>query len=421
MLANLRYSLLPVVQQHADESAVLRTMRTQLVSAPHVKLHLLRRLDDRLAAHLDGLAVAGRSGWTLCESALEHPGVGEVFTATVRAIQDKHSESLEKLLSLAEAVPAAQSGLVSAFGWVSGESLRGTASALLSHPEPFRKLVGIAACALHRVDPGSALDEALITPDARLLARALRCAGEVGRRAVLRSCVEHLKHEDAHCRFRAAASAVLLGDRDAAWVVLEETAQQVGVFRNQALALALFSAGGAKSVDSIRHLVSQGEDTRTLVRAVAYSGDATSVPWLIRQMGDDKLCRVAGESFSMITGVDLAALDLERKPPETVEAVPNDNPDDSDVATDEDDGLPWSDPPRVAAWWRANEHRFQPGIRYFMGEPPTPANCVSVLKTGFQRQRIAAAQYLCLLKPGTPLFNTSAPAWRQQRLLASMS
>ena len=48
-------------------------------------------------------------------------------------------------------------------------------------------------------------------------------------------------------------------------------------------------------------------------------------------------------------------------------------------------------------------------------------NCVHVLKHGYQRQRILAAHYLCLLRPGTPLFNTSAPAWRQQRLLAQMS
>jgi hypothetical protein len=36
-------------------------------------------------------------------------------------------------------------------------------------------------------------------------------------------------------------------------------------------------------------------------------------------------------------------------------------------------------------------------------------------------QRILAAHYLCLLEPGTPLFNTSAPALRQQRLLAKMA
>jgi hypothetical protein len=55
-----------------------------------------------------------------------------------------------------------------------------------------------------------------------------------------------------------------------------------------------------------------------------------------------------------------------------------------------------------------------------MGQPVTKEHCIHVLKTGYQRQRILAAQYLCLLERGTPLFNTSAPAWRQQRLLAKM-
>jgi hypothetical protein len=55
-----------------------------------------------------------------------------------------------------------------------------------------------------------------------------------------------------------------------------------------------------------------------------------------------------------------------------------------------------------------------------MGAPVTREHCIDVLKHGYQRQRILAAHYLCLLNPGTPLFNTSAPAWRQQRRLAQM-
>ena len=76
-----------------------------LASAPHVKLHQLRRLDDRIAAHLDGVAVAGEFGWKLCEAALENPSKGTVFVATERAIEDKILAGLEKLLALAETVP----------------------------------------------------------------------------------------------------------------------------------------------------------------------------------------------------------------------------------------------------------------------------------------------------------------------------
>ena len=83
-----RHPVAIVVQQHAEESAILRNTRSVLAVAPHVKLHQLRRLDDRVAAHLDGLAVAGDFGWELCEAALERPGAGEVFAAAVRAIED---------------------------------------------------------------------------------------------------------------------------------------------------------------------------------------------------------------------------------------------------------------------------------------------------------------------------------------------
>jgi uncharacterized protein (TIGR02270 family) len=150
-----------VVQQHAEEAAHLRHVRSVLAAAPHVKLHHLRRLDDRIAAHLDGLAVAGEYGSKRCMAALETPGVGEVFAAAVRAIEEKDAPWLDRLFALAEAVPEARRGLISAFGWVSSQFLQGTVSQLLSSPAPLRRCVGLAACAMHRVDPGPAVDAAL--------------------------------------------------------------------------------------------------------------------------------------------------------------------------------------------------------------------------------------------------------------------
>jgi hypothetical protein len=82
--------------------------------------------------------------------------------------------------------------------------------------------------------------------------------------------------------------------------------------------------------------------------------------------------------------------------------------------------LPWPDVPRIKSWWEQNQSRFTASGRYFLGAPVSTESCLAVLKTGFQRQRITAARHMCLLNPGTPLFNTSAPAWRQQRLLAEM-
>src|SRR5205085_11399091 len=94
---------------------------------------------------------------------------------------------------------------------------------------------------------------------------------------------------------------------------------------------------------------------------------------------------------------------------------------DDNVDVDVDGALPWPDAAKVERWWRDQSHRFHTGARYFMGAPVSREHCLHVLKAGYQRQRILAAHYLCLLEPGTPLFNTGAPAWRQQKLLAQMS
>ena len=159
---------------------------------------------------------------------------------------------------------------------------------------------------------------------------------------------------------------------------------------------------------------------RLLVQGAGIAGDAQYLPWLIGQMADDKFTCLAGESFSMITGLDLAYLDLECKPPENVEAGPTENPEDENVAMDQDDSLPWPDAAKIQAWWQANQAHYPQGVRYFMGEPISAPHCQKVLREGYQRQRIAAAEYLCLLSSGTILFNTSAPAWRQQRWLGKM-
>ena len=94
-----------IIQQHAEESAILHNIRLQQVAAPHVKLHHLRRIDDRIVAHLDGLTVAGSYGSSVCEAALESAGVGEVFAAAIRAIEENDLQWLDRLFALAIAVP----------------------------------------------------------------------------------------------------------------------------------------------------------------------------------------------------------------------------------------------------------------------------------------------------------------------------
>src|SRR2546422_641750 len=94
-----------VVQQHADDAAILASSRIALVEAPHHRLDQLDRFDRRLAAHFEGLRLSGDEGWALCEAALENPSPGAVFTITVRALEDRDETRLAKIFALAQAVP----------------------------------------------------------------------------------------------------------------------------------------------------------------------------------------------------------------------------------------------------------------------------------------------------------------------------
>jgi uncharacterized protein (TIGR02270 family) len=416
----IRDNIPVVLQLYVEDAAVLRNTRTFLACAPQVKLHQLRRLDDRLAAHLDGLAIAGEYGSKQAATALRRPGRGEAFTATVRAIEDRDVVGLDKLLAIAEALPDSLSGLISAFGWVSADSLRGITKPLLESQNPLRRQVGLAACAMHQVNPGAAVVAALNDESTALRARALRVVADLGLIDHLPACTDALAHEDPDCAYQAARAGALLGDRGVSVSALSRIALAPGIWCSRALGLLLKLQSTADAHATLKALAQDPACVRLLIQGIGTAGDSHYVPWLIQQMQDLKLSRLAGESFSFITGLDLAYLDLERKPPEGVDFGPNDDPNDDNVAMDEDDGLPWPDVDKVSSWWQAHGHRFAPGTRYFMGEPQSPGHCLDVLKNGFQRQRMAASVYLCLLKPGTPLFNCAAPAWRQQRLLVKM-
>lgn len=405
-----------VLAQHLEAAVHLAGTRRHLLSAPHVTLRQLRRSDDRLAAHLDGLNVGGEQGRGVLQGSLVDTDAATVFVVCASALVCADRQQVGRLLAIVEAEPAALPGLTAAFGWVEPAQLQGVVSELLDAGSATARVVGLAACAWHRVNPGLRIPRGLEDDSPDVRARAHRCAGELGLAALVSTCAAAIDDSVECCRFWAAWAAVLLGERRAALEVLAAIGSAPGPFQARAFTLGL----QAMTLTSARGYVeSTSQDLRRKLSGAGLVGDPADVPGLIDHMVSDSLARLAGEAFSLITGADLAALDLERRPPEEFESGPDDNPDHSNVAMDEDDGLPWPEPARVQAWWAVNSSRFQPGVRHFMGEPLNADNCLRVLRAGYQRQRIAAALYLSLLNPGTALFEWRAPAHRQQRLLAS--
>jgi uncharacterized protein (TIGR02270 family) len=417
MTAALPLHLPSVVCQHHEEADTLFETRCWLLRAPHVDLHALGRLDERLAAHVDGLLVAGDPGKALCVDALDEPGTGRLFIAGVVAIACRDTALLDRLLSLAETDPALQGGVESAFGWVSASSLRGVVKGLLDSASAFRRGIGLQACALHGVDPGPLLPAAF-HGDESSAAAAAHIAGRLGRLDLLSDCLALLERSGSpRLRFAAARAALLLGERSGPLTALGALAASPSPHQGPALDCRLRAASAEESHGLLKAISTDASRIRLLIRGMGVAGDPHYIPWLIKQMETLALSRLAGESFSLITGLNLSY--LERETPDDASAGPSDDPGDDDVSLDEDEGLPWPDLPRISAWWSDHGHRFVPGQRHFLGGPLSEAQCFSVLAVGFQRQRAAAAEHLCLLSPGRPLFDIAAPAWRQRRLLAS--
>jgi uncharacterized protein (TIGR02270 family) len=166
-----------------------------------------------------------------------------------------------------------------------------------------------------------------------------------------------------------------------------------------------------------RELAERPESARLAVIGAGAIGDPTLLPRLVDEMKVPELARVAGESFTMITGVDIAYEDLEGERPEGFESGPTEDPEDDNVEMDPDENLPWPNPELIQKWWNSHRGNFQNGTRYLIGKPITEDWLQQVLRIGRQRQRAAAALELVLKKPGQPLFEVRAPGFRQQQML----
>jgi uncharacterized protein (TIGR02270 family) len=267
---------------------------------------------------------------------------------------------------------------------------------------------------MHRVDPLKTLDSAILDVDVELRARSLRAAGELARNDLLPVCQEALKDEDAQCRFWAAWSAVLLGNRRSAVDALKTIALAPGAFRDRALQLVLEVMERGDAHAFLQALSPDSNNTRLLVKYSGIVGDPIYA--LAHKAHDDARARAGGRRVIQLYHRRRHRLRRAGRHAAGERRIgPNDDPNDDNVDMDLDDNLAWPESVKIQKWWDANKHNFKNGVRYFMGKPVSIEHCKEVLKNRYQRQRIAAALYLSLQQPGTPVFQTGAPGWRQKR------
>lgn len=398
-------------EQGVTEASFLWLLRSTKLEQPQFTIKALGALETRLQDGLDGLMTSVPLAWQHSESALAFGEPGEQFTATVIALRAREVRCIQIAVEAALANERAIPGLISALGWLPTEIAQPWVERLLKGKDMNHKYLGVAACSVRREDPGELLRDILKRNDCRqhpaLQARALRLVGELRRLDLVPALQAASTSSDSSIAFWANWSAILLGQK-AAVQNLQAQIVQMGPFQGRALRLAFRVLPLGPAREWISAMVKDPAQTRAVIVAVGTLGDPHAVDWLIDRMVNPVLARLAGEAFTLITGIDLEKHKLTAAPSRNRMQIPNDNPDDADVGLDEDEGLPWPEVEKIAAWWRHHGQHFQAGRRYFLGNPITPDGLEQTIRAGTMRQRHAAAFELALLDPNRAYVNTRA-------------
>lgn len=379
----------------AENAAFLWLQHKNALSSSDYDLADIEELEQRIDAQIDGMQAYGDEAWDACEEALSFEEDGEVFAAATMAFTGKDGKRIKQVLDVGFSSPENYHALQSALAWFSFEDVQLILAQLLKSTEASHISLGVSCCALHRRDCGEVLKQALenaqVQAEPLYFSRVLRAVGELNRKDLLVLVNQYREHDDIDVAFWASWSSVMLGDKTGFFHVKPFVFEE-SPYLDRALNILLRSLPAENARGLIQEFSKDPKLRRNLIKGLGIVGDAASLPWLIAQMKDDKYARLAGESFSMITGLNFHAQNMVLEQEEHL-AQSDDEDTEGDGALDEiqaDDGLLHPHYKKVDYWFKQNRQQFQSGQRYILGKPVTVEHCMQVVRTAFQKQRLAA-------------------------------
>ncbi|CAM4199645.1 TIGR02270 family protein [Serratia silvae] len=398
-----------IVEQHVDEAGFQWLQHTDAVQRPDYTLEDIVELDNTLEANLDGIYLAGETGWQLCQTQLTD-GEEYLFPAMVMALRSQDPGRQQQLLKTVNSENAEM--FIGALGWVDYAQAKPVIEQLLNSTRPFYQYLGVAACGLHRQKPSVAIQQLLQSPIPLLKVRVIQLIGELKYHDLKVELAHYLRAENQAYRFWSAWSLALLGERYHALPVLESCLHPDSAYYQPALQVAIRIA----TPDGRKRLIytlAKSHFFKSAITATGIAGYVDGIGWLIKMMEQPELARIAGEAFSLITGVDLEYNDLVKEQAEDDDNNELFDDDDDDDNIDEDEqNLPIPEPLLVAKWWQQYQRDFKAGTRYLAGNAINDGNLLTLLQSGRQRQ--AAALELALSDPTHTFLPTSVKGSKQQ-------
>jgi uncharacterized protein (TIGR02270 family) len=363
-------------------------------------------------AHLEGLDIAADFGDRALRSELGQGDPGAMFALVVHAMRLGSGKAITELLPLALAAPAYVEAWVEGLAWEEADGARDAVPAVLAelagHADPARRALVPKVLAAQRRQAPRLLLGALTDPDAGVRREGCRAAATLGASELMALLREVGGVNPGEGEPEAWRALTVLGDMQAVHAWLDWVVSGPD-FTRDSIDVAVRFAAADRARAAARRLAQRGAAHAAMV-ALGALGDPATIDWLIARMSEPKLAVSAGVAFSMITGVDLALLDLDAS---------DDPPDGYDAVGGDETGLqppafaPRPDPAAIQQWWRAHRVRFRDGVRYLAGKPITSGSAQAVLVEGTQPQRQAAGLELVRLHHPAVAFPIERRADRQ--------
>jgi len=406
MMSRVHY-IPEVIEQYVDDIPFLYQFRQSASVAPDYNAQELLELDERLAANIEALLMIGGDAWDLCEDALTTDSAGDVFTLAVVAIELEKIEKIEWLVGEVAEDSGLLVAVTDAFAYFSFEKVKLLLAEMYKSEIPVMQYVVVASFRLHRqVSPG--LIRGVLSGDNYMArAEAVKSVGVLCITPLLSLVTPLFDDDDENVAFMSCWTGSRFGNADAlnkleSFVVHPR-------YGDFALQYVVMQNDTKKITEILQGMYSDEATKRQSIRAMGYFGMAGVIDSLVSTMKLPEFARVSGESFSLITGINLPAngLDLAHVD-DAPDSSPTESADDENIEMDPDEGLPWPDPEKISLWWAQNRSDFLADKRYICGEILSADSICRVLSSGSQRQRVFAANIQALLNRKSPLLDVTA-------------
>jgi len=362
-----RVTFMPdLLVEHYEELSFLWGQRTAALRSSSTTLQALRALEERIAAHVEGLLVGGGNSVGVVESGLVSTSTNEVFAAAYTMLSLNDANTTDKVLKafLTPASESALRGICEALcvGLVGG--FVNTLEDALLKAGPLVALAVQEVFAFHWPEKLAAvrIRGYLVDHDPVLRGAAWRVAYLRPELVTAEQTEAAVSDESPGVRWHALQVAAWAGHR---WVMEDCRKAMVspGVEKADELYL-LCTLGIAADAPGILGLVSKRGLGAFRFRLLGSYAQASAVDGLIQGMieSDPMAASAAGTAFARITGHELRVTRREKLPP-----ADGTQPDAFEEQFLEEVELP--DALEAAEYWEANRARFQPGLRYSQGLP----------------------------------------------------